>query len=161
MSAAGKALAAGDEAQDKQYRSILSFNTSGLPDTAVITAVTLRLRTASVDGTDPFTTHGNLLVDVRKGSFSGNPALQPEDFQAPAGKNAVMTILNNPVSGWYSRSMAAAYFAHINKAGLTQFRLRFVLDDNDDLGADSLKFYSGDALAASIRPQLIIKYYMP
>jgi hypothetical protein len=33
---------------------------------------------------------------------------------------------------------------NINKTGTTQFRLRFQKDDNDDLAADYLKFYSGN-----------------
>jgi hypothetical protein len=38
--------------------------------------------------------------------------------------------------------------------------LRFSLDDNNDAGADVIKFYSGEA-AASNRPQLIVQYYVP
>jgi len=44
--------------------------------------------------------------------------------------------------------------------GITQIRLRFQKDDNDDAGADYLKIYSGDAPAVS-RPQLIVEYYVP
>ncbi|MEW5829984.1 MAG: hypothetical protein AB1846_13910 [Chloroflexota bacterium] len=44
--------------------------------------------------------------------------------------------------------------------GVTQFRLRFARDDNDDKGADCLKFFSGNA-ALWARPQLIIEYYVP
>jgi hypothetical protein len=151
----------GDNAADSQYRSILSFNTSSLPDGAVITGVTLKIKNAGLVGTNPFTTHGNIAVDVRKGGFSANGALQVQDFQALASKNTAMTIMNNPVNGWYSKAMAAANFTYINKTGVTQFRLRFGKDDNDDRGADYLKFYSGNYATASWRPQLIIRYYVP
>ncbi len=45
----------GDAAGNRQYRSILSFNTIDLPDNAVITKVTLRIRKQLVVGSDPFT----------------------------------------------------------------------------------------------------------
>jgi len=44
--------------------------------------------------------------------------------------------------------------------GITQFRLRFGKDDNNDYGVDFLNIYSGNA-DISNRPQLVIKYYMP
>lgn len=50
---------------------------------------------------------------------------------------------------------------YIHLIGFTQFRLRFQKDDNDDMGADYLKFYSGNAGTASYRPQLIVEYYVP
>jgi hypothetical protein len=48
-------------------KAILYFKTSPLPDTAVITKVTLKIKKSSVAGTDPFTTHGSLVADIRKG----------------------------------------------------------------------------------------------
>jgi hypothetical protein len=44
--------------------------------------------------------------------------------------------------------------------GLTQIRLRFKLDDNNNALANYLSLYSGNALAAN-RPQLVITYYVP
>ena len=88
-------------------------------------------------------------------------SLQFQDFQALAGKNAVMAMPKTPVGGWYSKGMGSAYFGYINKAGITQFRLRFAKDDNDDMSADYLKFYSGNYATAAYRPILIIKYYVP
>ncbi len=157
----GETLFVGDDAQDRQYRAILSFDTAPLPNNAVIVKVTLRLKLQGVVGTDPFTTHGNLLVDVRKGAFSNNGALPLSDFQAAASKSAVGGISKNPVDGWHRKGWTSGIiFSYINKTGLTQFRLRFAKDDSDDLGADYLKFYSGDAGMVS-RPQLIIEYYVP
>jgi hypothetical protein len=43
---------------------------------------------------------------------------------------------------------------------VTQIRLSFKLDDNNNTIANYLKLYSGNAPAAS-RPQLIIEYYVP
>jgi hypothetical protein len=150
----------GDEAGDKQYRSILSFNTAALPDNAVITAITFKVRQQGVVGANPFGTHGKLLLDIIKGAFSGSPALQAADFQAGGGFNSLAAIPNAPSAGWYAKPLPASAFLYINNAGVTQLRLRFVKDDNDDLAADYLRFFSGNSTAAN-RPQLIITYYIP
>lgn len=161
VNSAATTIPVGDDAADRQYRAILSFNTANLPDNAVITGVTLKIKSGGLPvGTNPFSTHGKLLVDVRKGCFSNNCALQLTDFQAAASKLGVMPITNKPINGWYSGTMPKTGFAYINRTGVTQVRLRFALDDNDDLGADYLRFYSGNAIA-SVRPQLIIEYYVP
>ena len=126
----------GDKAGDKQYRSILSFNTSLLPPGAVISSVTLKIKSAGAPvGTNPFTTHGALTVDVKKGAFANSALLQAGDFQAAASKLAVTTMPKTPLSGWYSRALPATSFGYINRTGVTQFRLRFALDDNEDMSA--------------------------
>jgi hypothetical protein len=155
-------LFVGDDAANRQYRAILSFNTGLLPDNAVITSVTLRIRKqGQVGAADPFLTLGNILVDVKTGNF-GAAALQALDFQTAGSKNGAFGITKSPspVKGWYSRTLSPANRAFINKVGNTQLRLRFTLDDNNNLVANYLKFYSGNAPADS-RPILIIQYYVP
>jgi hypothetical protein len=160
MSAAGSTFYVGDNAQKKQYRSILHFNTAPIPDTAVITKVTLKLKLQGTIGTSLFTTHGALLVDVRRGAFSNSSTLQLGDFKATSSKDAVGSIPKTPVSGWYTKNFSSAAFTYINKTGVTQFRLRFTKDDDNDSIADYLKFYSGNA-GAAYQPQLIVEYYVP
>jgi hypothetical protein len=152
-------LRVGDSAADQQYRSIVSFDTAQLPDNAVIQSVKLRLKYRAVTGTNPYSTHGNLTVDLKNGAFSGDRTLQAADFQASASKTGVMSVPNTPVNGWYSASLGSGNFGSISLLGVTQFRLRFVLDDNDDLGDDFIAFNSGNAL--SDRPQLIVTYSVP
>ncbi len=149
----------GDNASNRQYLSILSFNTSSLPDQAVITKVTLKFKYAGVTGTSPFNTHGNLLVDVRKGPFNNNSALQLNDFQAKPSKYKVLAYNQNKPNNWYTRIFSAADFNKIHNMGLTQFRLRFSKDDNNDFSADLLKIYSGNT-GTSNRPRLIVEYYI-
>ncbi len=155
-----KKLKIGDNAANKQYLSILSFDTSALPDGAVITSVTLMLKLAGVAGTNPFQTHGVLLADICQGPFSGNPALQLTDFNSVCSKNNVLSYTNTKVDKWYSQSLNEGDFQYINLEGVTQFRLRFTNDDNHDFGADFLKIKSGNTGAAN-RPKLIIEYNMP
>ena len=160
MNVNGQAIVLGDDAADKQFRSILHFNTASLPDNAVITKVTLKIKKKAVVGTDPFTTHQYIKVDIRNSGFSNNTALQLTDFQAAASKNWIGTIKNTPVGDWYSTILNSLAFPFINLTSATQFRLYFKLDDDNDNIADYIQFFSGNALAAD-RPQLIIEYYVP
>ncbi len=150
----------GDDVSDRQYRSLLHFNTTGLPDNAVITGVTLRIKKQSVVGTSPLGTHGSLTVDVRTGSFGGSAALANGDFLAAASGLNVGKFAKTAVSGWYRATLKSVVFALVNRVGATQFRLRFTVDDNDDRAADYLAFYTGNSTAAN-RPDLIITYYLP
>ncbi len=98
----------GDGTQDKQYRAILSFDTSALPDTAVITKVMLKIRYQGLVGTDPFTILGGLKVDIRKPYFGTSLALAVGDFQAGANLDNAATFRTTPVSNWYIAVLGAA-----------------------------------------------------
>ena len=83
------------------------------------------------------------------------------DFEAPASLYNVGQIQNNPVGGWYWTMLDPKAFPYIDKTGITQLRLAFQVDDNDDLGNDYLAFYSGDTIGQEDRPHLVIEYYVP
>jgi Leucine-rich repeat (LRR) protein len=163
MNATATTLRLGDDAAKKQYRSILSFATgSGLPDDAVITGVTLKVRKQGITGGgNPVTAFQGFMVDIKKGYY-GTSALQTADFQTAASKTygPFKPALS---SNWYGIDLTGGK-SFINKlstgAGLTQIRLRFKLDDNNNTTANYLKLYSGNVSTAS-RPQLIIEYYDP
>jgi hypothetical protein len=151
----------GDGVADKQYRAILSFNTAGIQTNAIITRITLKIRKQTVVGTDPFTILGGLKVDIRKPFFGTTVGLVISDFQAAVSRAAVGTFSATPVSNWYSAVIGSAGYPYINRTGTTQFRLYFTRDDNDDNGADYMKFFSGNYGTASLRPTLTITYYVP
>jgi hypothetical protein len=149
----------GDEADDKQYRSILSFNTTLIPDAAVLQSVILRVKqNGAVVGTDPFTILGSVWADIRTGTF-GAGALELADFNLVASVTAAGAFNSTPVSSYYSLTMNATARNAINKLGRTQIRLRFGMDDNNDALADYMKFLSGDF--ASGQPELVITYTVP
>jgi photosystem II stability/assembly factor-like uncharacterized protein len=151
----------GDNARNRQYRSILHFDTSPLPDNAVITGVTLKIKRQSVIGTDPFTTHGKIAVDIRKGAFSNSGELQSTDLQAAASQPRVGLISNNPQSdGWSVAALEPAY-PSVSLTGITQLRLRFQKDDDNDSVADFIRFHSGNATTAANQPVLVIEYCLP
>jgi hypothetical protein len=152
-------LRVGDDANKKQYRSILHFDTASLPDKAVITTATLNIKKAGISGA-PFATLGDLLADIKKGYF-GLAALELGDFNAlgmPNGAVGKFTATSDP--SWYRLGLSPLNFQYVNLTGVTQFRLRFAKDDDNDKIADVIAFYAGDAALAD-RPQLLIEYYVP
>jgi hypothetical protein len=163
MNVAATTFRLGDDAAKKQYRGILSFKTGvGLPDNAVITKVTLKVKKQGITGGgNPVTAFKGFIVDIKKGFFGPAAGLAVTDFQATA--KSYGPFKPTPVSSWYSINLTGAQ-AYINKlavsGGLTQIRLRFKLDDNNNAVANTLSLFSGNAPAAS-RPQLIIEYYVP
>jgi predicted outer membrane repeat protein len=151
----------GDGAGDKQYRAVLSYNTANLPDNAVITNVTIKIKKQGTVGTDPFTILGGLKVDMRRPYFGTSVSLVVSDFQAAAGRVGAATFNPLPVNGWYSAVLNSAYRSYVNLKGSTQFRLYFTLDDNNDNAADYMKFFSGNYGTVNARPALIVDYYVP
>jgi hypothetical protein len=65
------------------------------------------------------------------------------------------------VNNWHTRVWTSGILTYINKTGRTQFRLRFATDDNNDGGADYIRFYSGNDATVSYRPTLVVEYYVP
>ena len=153
------ALRAGDDNKDRQYRSVVSFDTSSIPDGATILSVTLRLRRGTVSGTNPFETHGTAWVDVQTGGLSGSTALQTGDFQTTATVTRGASLGNAASNGaWSEGSLNAAGLAALDKTGTTQFRVYFNLDDNDDSRNDFIGYYSGENATSANRPQLVVVY---
>jgi len=151
----------GDNAANRQYRSILSFNTDTLPENAVITKVTIKLLKQTVNGTDPFTTHGNLQVDVREGVFSTKASMQKVDFQASPDQSNVGGPAVQTTDNWVSIDLNEQAYGFINLSGVSQFRLQFELSSDRDGMTDTVKFSSGNSANSAKRPQLIIEYYVP
>jgi hypothetical protein len=148
----------GDDASNREFRAILHFDTSNVPVNATLLSATLTITQQNLIGTDPFTTHGALRAEIRNPFFGAAAALQANDFQA--APNAVAAAFNpTPVAGVYSANLNAAGLANINRLGSTQFRLHFITDDNNDLQADFMRFFSGETATAT-RPKLIIRYVL-
>lgn len=150
----------GDASSDRQYKAIVSFDTSAIPAGATIQSATLRLRRGTTRGSDPFTSgFGDCRVDVMSGGFSGSTALQASDFEAVATASVATTLSAPAANGdWSEGTLNAAGLAAINTSGTTQLRIYFALDDNDDGGEDIMGYYSGDNSTAANRPQLVVTY---
>jgi hypothetical protein len=153
------ALRIGDTNVDEQYKTILSFDTSSIPDGATITAATVRLVRATLSGTSPYSTHAPCVADIVTGGFGGSTAFAFSDFEAAATATSVATLSSPAATGSPSTgSLSAVGLAAINKIGTTQLRVYCTLGDNDDLGFDYVGFYPGENATAANRPQLIVTY---
>lgn len=151
----------GDDAANKQYRGFLHFNTSSLPDNAVILSATITIKKQSQTGSNPFNVLGSLSVDVRKPYFGSSVDLVNSDFQAAASQASVATFNETPSNNWYSAVLNAGGISKINFTSATQFRIYFTIDDNNDSGADYVTFFSGNATVVTDRPLLMIEYFVP
>jgi uncharacterized delta-60 repeat protein len=146
----------GDDAKDRQYRGILSFDTNSIPDNATITSAQLKIKKQAIVGTDPFKTHGDLLLEIRNGTFSNNIVLTLDDFSTIANIGSTKDKFSTTDASWYSASLSNINLGLVNKFGATQFRLLFSKDDNDDMGTDYIKFFSGNFTTS--QPELFITY---
>ncbi|MGC4111427.1 MAG: MBG domain-containing protein [Nocardioides sp.] len=150
-------LRVGDDAGARQYRSVISFNTSTLPANATITSATLLLRRGALTGS--VTNLGSVTVDVSTGGFGGNPALALTDFAVAATAQGVATIsvpsANGQIAGG---ALNAAGLAAINFSGRTQFRLAYTVATNGNTTADFLGLYAADNNVALNWPALQINY---
>lgn len=163
LNASSKLLTIGESAAARQYKGIVSFDTSGLPDGAVVQKATLKLTAASTTGS-PWNTLGALGMAVKSGYFGGTEALGADDLTAaadvesagtfaaaPAGKNSILTA-----------ELASSALASINKTGITQLRLAFTQPKDSDKAADCVRIYSGNCKKpVEYQPELVVEYTTP
>lgn len=158
LNSGGASVLVGDDASNRQYRAILSFNTSRLGNvTGEIMMAKLKLNVRSLTASD-FSDHGKLVVDLNKGAF-GLPGLELTDFQAPATLPGAARVDSHELNFAPPIVLNSTAANHLNRSGLSQLRLRFALDDDNDLHADIIGYYSGNAGPLS-RPVLWV-YYNP
>ncbi len=157
-----EAILIGDSSTDKQWRSVLSFDTSALPDNAIPVSATLRLRRAKRMG-NPYATLGRAVVDVK--APIGAPALEASDFQQTNIVLDVATLSQALTDEAFSTAtLSPAGLAAIRTtAAHTQFRIRFLVDDDNDNTADFIGYYSGQNSPPGVDqvPTLQIMYVTP
>jgi hypothetical protein len=158
MNTVGTTIPLGDDVANRQYRGIISFNTAKLPYTASIQSATIYLSGTGVNGISPFV-WSDLKADIKSGFFGPTKYVQVYDFQAAASFAAVGSQPSCAATGSCLVALSARAFPFINRYGLTQFRLRFALDDNNNKKADYYKIFSGDYTVVKSRPVLVVKYY--
>lgn len=155
-----QALSIGDNASMKQYRSILSFDTSPsyVPANAIIVGASLSLRRGygSVAGS-----FGRLVADIKTGTF-GIADLESTDFQASASAVDVIPVFPIPTNNGelIEGELSSSSLNYISRTGQTQFRIRFQSVTDNDNNADILGFYSGENTSANV-PLLSVRYGQP
>ena len=155
-------LITGDTSANKQYRSILSFDTSAIPSTAVIDSATLKIKRATAQNGGMGAT--TLKLDVKKGTFNavGLESGSTGDFSTVGGTigaqsnivpptvngEVMSVVLNGTVRGLISKGAGAK----------TQFRLYYALDSDNNSNNNSISWYSGNA-AIDHQPVLEVRYH--
>ena len=158
MNAVNTTLVMGDDVANRQYRAIISFDTTLLPPTASIQSATIYLTGAGIFGISPFI-WSDLYADVKRGFFGSTKYVQLTDFQAAPSFAAVGSQPSCAATGSCFIPLSGRAFPFINRYGLTQFRLRFAIDDNNNKKPDYYKAFSGDTAVLRARPLLVVKYY--
>jgi poly(hydroxyalkanoate) depolymerase family esterase len=118
-------LAVGRGTDAKYNRTILSFDTSSLPDTATVVRAYVKVTWSSGSG-DPWSDPvGNtLLVDVKNGTF-GAAGTETTDYSAAPTASGVASIAKFTSGTKNSTDFGSAGLSAINRTGRTQLKLRF------------------------------------
>lgn len=141
------------------FRNIISFNTSSLPDNAVIESASIFITRseASLCALPKPMDKTKLFLDVKSGFFGTTPNLEQLDYNTFADAYNVGCFVGNTNSNGSKLRIDVdpSALEFINKSGLTQFR--FYMDDNSITGSTHHAFFDGDD-AANNKPVLEIKY---
>jgi hypothetical protein len=129
-----------DTASNQQCIGVLHFDTSAIPDGATITSATLTIKCLGVVGNP--NSLGSITVDIKNGYYGTSDALRAEDFEAASNATNVATIPYPASNNAYvSGDLNTSGRAQINKIGVTQFKIRFMTDDDNDSADDYLNIY--------------------
>jgi hypothetical protein len=161
LSATAPLMMVGDDASNRAYRAVMNFDTTALPDNAVIGVVNFRIKQQGITGTNPLTTHGLLQAEIKTGFFGASDALETTDFQAKADKGACNFDTNILPENWYRCVFFGVAIPYVDKAGITQMRIRFATQNDGNNSADLLNFYAGENSNQYYRPELFVNYYFP
>lgn len=118
-------LAVGRGTDGNHNRTLLSFDTSSIPDGAQIVSASVQLTYRSASG-DPWANPANnsLVVDAHPGCVGGCTT-EAGDWSAAMAANAVAQVPRFTGGSQPSTLFDAAGLGAINRAGRTQLRLRF------------------------------------
>jgi CSLREA domain-containing protein len=154
-------IALGDDNLKRQYIGILDFDTSNLPNNAVITGAKLQVKVMLfTDGV--YSKLGNLIADITNPFFGNFVTLQNVDFGSPAlFKNVGTFTRSTAINQWITLRVNTTSLSAVNRTGHTQFRIRFTLDDSNDVIKHQIGILSGNYRSPSARPLLVVTYYVP
>lgn len=132
------------------YRTILSFDTSSIPDSSTITSVKLKVYRKSLTGIV-----NDIHVDIKNGVFGTSKTLEQGDYRATPSASSIASLPVPLQNNEYSEvELPLTAFININKTGKTQVRLAG--STAADFAADVLEIYGGED--SSNAPVLTITY---
>jgi len=161
------ALRIGDDAGNRQFRSIVSFNVTGLPAGAVIDSATLKfVRSGIVGNPSGFGTSFNAAIKGGSG-FANSSALQwgatTNDFSNGSGAtpDLAAAVTGLSTSGTTTTGTLTSGALALLGNGRFQFRIDFPTKTVNAGSQDYVGFYSGENATAGNRPVLSITYHVP
>jgi hypothetical protein len=134
-------LAVGAGWDGKISRTIVSFDTSSLPQGATITRAYIQVRQCSGFGR-PWD-HSELKIDVKTGKFGSQSICQTGDWDEPATATGVATIDRFSVGSKDSSDFTREGREAISKTGRTQ--MRFYFDPHTEMGPFNYVFFAKGA----------------
>jgi len=153
-------LRVGVTKEGKGVKGLLTFNTSAIPDNAVITDASVFVTRKIVVGGNPIQSAifpGNGHVDIIAGSF-GAPSLEASDFNARADMEDAGCFVGQAYKNNYAFRVDVKTEAleHINKNGTTQFRVYFDKKnpDKNEMGV----YYNGSETEPYYAPYMDVYY---
>lgn len=135
----------------KNNRSILSFDTSALPDNAVIERAWISVTRSSGLGS-PWSGSNTLVIDLKTGCFGAACTTATDDYAAAASTSAVATLPQFSSGSRTSADFSATGRDAINRAGKTQLRLFFATHPS----SNNYLF-----LSDTTKPVLHVEYSVP
>ena len=157
----GTMLLVGKGLRDREYRSFLEFNTSGLPDNAIITSVKLKVKAMSAVGINPLNNQHDLMVDICTLPVDKTIRYQMLNFRVGLTcNNNLGGFGKTPNSGRYIADFSPGAFQSVNLTGVTRFRLRISELENIDAARAYLMLDSG-GVGYPNSPILLVRYTIP
>jgi len=155
-------LAIGNKTTSNQVSSIFSFNTSAIPNNAIITEARIFLTRASVDGQNPLTTYDTdfMVLDIKSGFFGSSSYVEQSDFIALASSDDIACVVGQASENNFKIRLEitdSTYLNNINRNGITQFRLRMDVTDNSN---DNIIYFYGNNADSINKPVLDVKYVL-
>ncbi|MCK5175809.1 MAG: agmatine deiminase family protein, partial [Planctomycetes bacterium] len=138
------------------YRTILSFDTTVIPENATILWAKLEMTRGYLVGANPFNWGGICHVDIASGFFGDSVFLENKDWESPADANTVARFPSAPPNGgtMTSTNINQEGVDNLNRFGMTQFKVHFTNLTNS--GESWMGFYSGETVGKE--PRLVVKY---
>ena len=146
------------QGSNSNLSGFVSFDTGIL--TAGVTVLDAKLRLKQYTSNGGFDVLGPCVVDIRKGPYNNNEALEADDFDALETDMDVtpdVALTGVDTGNWVEAELDADYISDINTTDRTQFRLWF--PQVQGAGEQLVGWYSGESTGSE--PHLVVQYAGP
>lgn len=157
----------GDDQFNRRYRGFFTFDTSEIPENAVITKAQLGFTRTGIVGSDPWTFGGSLVdgdygtMDMAVPHFGTSPTIESGDWEADPALEAVTRYIVPYRNGMTIMDLLTDdAVALLNRDGTTQFRLRMESGGTNFNNANDHIVVGTGAASENQRPFMYFEYYM-